>query len=166
MKMILAFLLTALLGPSFSSSVQNKKNTRQSGWGAHVLSQPKHERICSIGLPLTKPSILDVTAAPNCGIYVADLAERWADPKAPPRAQTGGLVSGFSFSGWMENGKAKVLVWALVNDKNSTSATYDEKELTGQLIDTFVIEPGSSLIINELRQYGAKPIEISISRIK
>jgi hypothetical protein len=166
MKMILAFLLTALVVPSMLSSVQNQKGVGPSGWSANVRSELKHEGMCSAGLPLNKPSIRSVSTAPNCGIYVAQLTERWADPKVTPRAPTGGLVSGFRFSGWMENGKAKVMVWALVNDKDSTSASYDEKKLTGQLVDTFLIEPGSSVVIDELRQYGAKPIELSITRTK
>ena len=166
MKMILAFLLTVLVVPSMLSTVQNQKSAEQSGWSANVRSEPKHEGMCSTGLPANKPSILSVSTAPNCGIYVAQLTERWADPKVTPRAPTGGLVSGFRFNGWMENGKARVMVWALVNDKDSTSASYDEKRLTGQLVDTFLLEPGSSVVINKLRQYGANPIELSIARTK
>ena len=166
MKMILAFLLTVLVVPSMLSSVQSQKSAEPSGWSANVRSEPKHEGMCSTGLPLSKPSGLSAGTAPNCGIYVAEIAERWADPKVTPRAPTGGLVSGFRFNGWMENGKAKVMVWALVNDKDSTSASFDEKKLTGQLVDTFLIEPGSSVVINELRQYGAKPIELSITRTR
>ena len=166
MNMILAFLLTALVVPSILSSVQDQKSAEQSGWSANVRSESNHEGMCSAGLPLNKPSMLSVSTAPNCGIYVAQLTERWADPKVTPRAPTGDLVSGFRFNGWMENGKAKVMVWALVNDKDSTSASYDEKKLTGQLVDTFLIEPGSSVLVNELRRYGAKPIELSIARTK
>ncbi|MGZ8892713.1 MAG: hypothetical protein ACXW1R_07270 [Halobacteriota archaeon] len=166
MKMILAFLLMALLVPSILTSAQSQKSVGQSGWSANVRSEPKHEGLCSVGLPLDRPSMLGVTTAPNCGIYVAGLTERWADPKVPPSAQTGGLVSGFRFNGWMENGKAKVMVWALVNDKDSMSASYDEKKLTGQLVDTFLLEPGGSVVVNELRRYGAKPIELSITRTK
>ena len=166
MKIILAFTLTALVVPATLSSVQNQKTAVQSGWSANVRSQPNHEGMCSTALPHNKPSILSVSTGPNCGIYVAQLTERWADPKVTPRAPTGGLVSGFRFNGWMENGKAKVMVWALVNDKDSTSASYDEKKLTGQLVDAFLIEPGSSVVINKLRQYGANPIELSIARTK
>jgi len=66
----------------------------------------------------------------------------------------------------MEHGKAKVMVWALVNDKDAKDASTDEKKLTGQLVDTFLIQPGKSAVINRLRQYGAKPVEISIERTR
>ena len=58
------------------------------------------------------------------------------------------------------------MVWALVNDKDATSASTDEKKLTGQLVETYLLEPGKSAVINELRRYGAKPVEISIARTR
>ena len=88
--------------------------------------------MCSVGLPVSKPSVLGASSGPNCGIYVFEMTERWLDPKVPPCAPNGGLVSGFIFNGWMENGKAKVMVWALVNAKDATFASTDEKKLTGQ----------------------------------
>ena len=166
MKMILAFLLTALAVPATLSSVQTQKSVNQSGWSANVLSQPGHETMCSVGLPLTKPAILGAISTPNCGIYVSQLPGRWSDPKVPPRAPKGELVSGFVFNGWMEEGKAKIMVWALVNAQDATFASTDDKDLTRQLVDTIFIEPGKSMVINELRQYGARPIELSIARTK
>jgi hypothetical protein len=164
MKMILAFLLTVLLVPAVLSSGQNPGE--QSGWSANVFSQPGHAAMASVGLLRNEPSVLGANSAPNCGIYVFQITERWADPKTPPRAPNGGLVSGFILNGWMEHGKAKVLVWALVNDKHAKDASTDEKKLTGQLVDTFLIQPGKSIVINKLRQYGAKPVEISIERAR
>jgi hypothetical protein len=163
MKMILAFLVTVLLVPALSSG-QNP--AEQSGWSANVFSQPGHEAMASVGLLRNEPSVLRANSAPNCGIYAFQITERWSDPKTPPRAPNGGLVSEFIFNGWMEHGKAKVMVWALVNDKDATYASTDEKKLTGQLVDTYLIQPGKSAVINELRRYGAKPVEISIARTK
>jgi hypothetical protein len=165
MKILFAFLLIALVVPSIFS-VQAQNSVEQSGWSANVLSRPAREEMASVGLPLLKPSGLSARTAPNCGIYVADIAERWADPKVPPRAPTGGLVSGFIFNGWMEHGKARVMVWALVNDKAATSASYDEKKLSELLVGTFLLERGSRIVVNELRQYGARPVEIAIARTK
>src|SRR5260370_41357400 len=96
----------------------------------------------SLGLLRNQPLVSGAKRAPNCGVYVFQIAERWSDPKVPPRAPKGGLVSEFIFNGWMEHGKAKVIVWALVNDKDATDASTDEKKLTGQLVGTFLIEPG------------------------
>ncbi len=164
MKMFLAFLLIVLLVPAVLSSGQNPGE--QSGWSANVFSQAGHEAMASVGLLRNEPSVLGANSAPNCGIYVFQITERWSDPKTPPRAPNGGLVSGFIFNGWMEHGKAKVMVWALVNDKDAKDASTDEKKLTGQLVDTFLIQPGKSAVINRLRQYGAKPVEISIERTR
>lgn len=164
MKMILAFLLTALAVPATLSSSQTQRSIEQSGWWANVLSQPEHEPMASVGLLRSKPSVLGANTGPNCGIYVFQLPDRWFDPKVPPRAPKGELVSGFVFNGWMENGKANVMVWALVNDKDSMYASTDAKKLTGQLVGTFQIERRRSVVINELRQYGTKPIELSIAR--
>lgn len=86
--------------------------------------------------------------------------------KVSPRTAKGELVSGFRFNGWMEIPKAKVMVWGFVNNKASTYASYDEKELAEELVDTFLIEPGATRLINELGQYGAKPIELSVARTK
>jgi hypothetical protein len=164
MKTILAFLFTALLVPAVLSSGQ--KPAEQSGWSANVFSRPGHEAMASVGLPLNQPWVVGAKSAPNCGIYVFQITERWSDPKTPPRAPNGGLVSEFIFNGWMVHGKAKVMVWALVNDKDATSASTDEKKLTGQLVETYLLEPGKSAVINELRRYGAKPVEISIARTR
>jgi hypothetical protein len=164
MKMILAFLLTVSLVPAVLSSGQNRG--QQSGWSANVFSQPGHEAMASVGLLRGEPSVLGANSAPNCGIYVFQITERWSDPKTPPRAPNGGLVSGFIFNGWMEHGKAKVMVWALVNDMDARDASTDEKRLTGQLVDSFLIQPGKSVVISKLRQYGAKPVEISIERTR
>jgi hypothetical protein len=166
MKMILAFLLTALVVPGSLSSVQTQKSAKQSGWSANVFSQPGHEAMASVGLLRNQPLLSGAKSAPNCGIYVFQITERWSDSKIPPRAPDGGLVSEFIFNGWMEHGKAKVMVWALVNDKDATDASTDEKKLTGHLVDTLLIEPGKSVVIDELRQYGAKPVEILIARTK
>jgi hypothetical protein len=166
MKMILAFLLTALLVPASLSSVQTQKRTEQSGWSANIFSQPGHEPMASVGLLRNQPLLSDAKSGPNCGIYVSQITERWLDPKIPPRAPKNGLVSEFIFKGWIEHGKAKVIVWALVNDKGATEASTDETKLTGQLVGTFQIELGKSVMINDLRQYGAKPVEISIARTK
>jgi len=166
MKMILAFLLIALTVSATLSSVPTQKSVKDSGWSANVLSQPGHEAMCSVGLPLTKPSVLGAVNTPNCAIYVSQLPERWSDPKVPPRALKGEFVSGFIFSGWMEDGKAKIVIWALVNAQDATFASTEDKDLTRQLVDTIFIEPGKRMMINELRQYGAKPIELSIARTK
>jgi hypothetical protein len=165
MKMILAFLITLVVSATLSS-VQTQTSLKQSGWSANILSQPGHEAICSVGLPLTKPSVLGDFSTPTCGIYVSQLPGRWSDPKVPPRAPKGELVSGFVFNGWMEEGKAKVMVWALVNAPDATFASTGDKDLTRQLVDIIFIEPGKSIMSNELRQYGAKPIELSIVRTK
>ena len=122
--------------------------------------------MASFELPLSKPSVLGANTAPNCGIYVAQITKRWSDSKVSPRTAKGELVSGFRFNGWMENGKAKGMVWALVNPGTSTHASTDEKELTGELVDTFLIERGATKIINELLQYGTRPIELSVARRK
>jgi hypothetical protein len=164
MKMILAFVLTALVVPASLSSVKTQKSAEQSGWSANVFSQPGHEVMASVGLLRTQPLVSAAKSGPNCGVYVFQITERWLDPKIPPRAPNGGLVSEFIFKGWMEHGKAKVIVWALVNDKDATDASTDEKKLTGQPVDTLLIEPGKSVMVNGLLQYGAKPVEVSIAR--
>jgi hypothetical protein len=166
MKINLAFLLTVLLVAAVLSSGQSLKGGDQSGWSANIFSQPGHEAMASVGLLRNQPLVSGAKVAPNCGVYVSQITERWSDPKIPPRRANGGLVSEFIFNGWMEHGKARVIVWALVNDKDATDASTDETKLTGQLVGTFLIEPGKSLVINEMRQYGAKPVEISIARTK
>ena len=166
MKILLVFLLAALLAPRTLSSAQNPLTLEQSAWSARVASVPGHQEMASFCLPLSKPFVLGANSAPNCGIYVAQIAERWTDSRVSPRTARGELVSGFRFNGWMENGKAKVMVWALVNTVSSTHDSIDEKDLTGELVDTFLIEPGATKIINELLQYGTKPIEISVARSK
>jgi len=165
-KTILTSLVVVLATSSIFSSPKKQEAQRHSGWSVNVLSQIGHEPMASVELLLSEPSRLSANASPNCGIYVAQMTDRWSDPGIPPRSNKGELVSGFRFNGWMEDGKAKVTVWALLNAKGAIQPSLEDKDLTGQLVDTFVIEPGESKVINELGNFGVKPVELSITRIK
>jgi hypothetical protein len=56
MKMILAFLLAALVVPASSSLAQTQKSAEQSDWSASVFSQAGHEAMASVGL-LTQSAV-------------------------------------------------------------------------------------------------------------
>jgi hypothetical protein len=83
-----------------------------------------------------------------------------------PCSPNGELVSGFKFAGWMEGGKAKVIVWALLNNKDAEFATTDEEKLQGQLIDAYLIDPGEKLKLKDMERYGVKPVDLVISRTR
>jgi hypothetical protein len=162
MKTILAFVFTTLVvGASSLTAVG-----QTSSWSATISSQGNHESLCSAALPSIKPLLMNSRTAPNCGIYVFQTAERWSDSNTAPRAPKGELVTGFRFSGWVENGKAKIFVWALLNREDAQYAKVQDQQLTQQLVDTLVMTPGRTVVIAAFKRYGVKPVEVSVSRTK
>jgi hypothetical protein len=151
----------------FTATMSNARQlpAARSDFSVAVVS-PSEGRMCYTELSAVKSINLDLNTGPNCGIYVAQISQRWADSKVPPRSPRGELVSGFKFTGWMEGGKAKVAVWALLNPKEATFATTDEKKLSGQLIDTYLIDPGEKLRLRDIESYGTKPIDLVITTRK
>lgn len=110
MRIILGVLLTVCVVPSLTAS---QGRVARSGWLLSVAALPGPKPICRTELQPSKPADVGANTSPNCGISVGQITERWVDSKLPPRTPKGELVSGFRFHGWMENGKAKVTVWAL-----------------------------------------------------
>jgi hypothetical protein len=162
MKTIRAFVFTTLVvGASSLTAV-----AQTSSWSATISSQANHESLCSAALPSIKPLVMNSRTAPNCGIYVFQTADRWSDSKTTPRSSKGKLVTGFRFSGWVENGKAKIFVWVLLNREDAQYAQVQEQQLTEQLVDTLVMKPGTTVVIHAFKRYGVKPVEVSVSRTK
>jgi hypothetical protein len=56
------------------------------------------------------------------------------------------------------------MVWALVNEKSVTVASTDEKKLTGQLVDFFITNLDTNIMVHEMLQYDTKPIELLIAK--
>jgi hypothetical protein len=66
----------------------------------------------------------------------------------------------------VENGKAKIFVWVLLNREDAQYAQVQEQQLTEQLVDTLVMKPGTTVVIHAFKRYGVKPVEVSVSRTK
>lgn len=165
MRLSIVFAVTVLtyFAPAMSGATQTP--IARTGFSVAVTSQSEGQ-MASTELSVNKPKSLGFNIGPNCGIYVAQLSRRWMDSKQPPRAPSGELVSGFRFAGWMEGRKAKVIVWALLNDKGAEYAATDEKKLQGQLIETYLIEPGEKLRLKDMERYGVKPVDLVISETR
>jgi hypothetical protein len=161
LTIVLALSVLAYFTPAINDTTQSPP--AESDLSVAVVSPSEGQQCSTTLLPPVKPTNLDFNVGPSCGIHVAQISRRWADPRVPPRSPKGELVSGFKFNGWVEDGKAKVAVWILLNPKDATFATTDDKKLKVELINTYLIESGEKLRLNEVESYGVKPIDLVIT---
>src|SRR5437763_45892 len=122
MRSILAAVFTMFLVTAFAATTVGQKTSQTSSWSASISSQANHESLCSAALPSVKPLPISSRTGPNCGIYVFQTTDGWSDPKNAPRSPKGELVTGFRFNGWIENGKANMFVWAMLNREDAQYA--------------------------------------------
>lgn len=163
MKTIYAVLVGFFAVLASSSIVSGQTTSGKGIWSATISTQGGQERICVTALLPVKQVPITSRTEPNCGVYVFQTTERWLESFAAPRSPEGALVTGFRFNGWIEDGKAKIFVWALVNDKNSGYGSVEEEKLTPQLVESLLVKPGKTVVLGSFRKYGVKPMTMSVS---